>query len=152
MLPGPDDGTAGRPALPPRPAARPCPGLSSGGTPAPAAVPSATAVPSAAPGAPLTAVRAGQHARLVIVRADGSRDTAWLVGHGPPDLGAIDVLARLLLVCRRQGDRLHLEDVSAALAGLLDLSGLRAQFEREPEPGEQPLRLQEGVDTGNSVP
>jgi hypothetical protein len=104
------------------------------------------------PAAPPAAREAARHTRLVIVRADGSRDTAWLVGHGPPDLSAIDVLARLLLVCRRQGDGLHLEEVSAALAGLLDLSGLRAQFEWEPELGEQPLGLQEGMDTGNPVP
>jgi hypothetical protein len=136
---GPDDGTKGRPApresTAPQSTGRPGPALSSRDAPAPAA--------NASPlrEAPPSVNKAGRQARLVIIRADGSRDTAWLVGHGPPDLSAIDVLARLLLVCRRQGDRMHLEDVSAALGGLLDLSGLRAQFEREPEPGEQPFRL-----------
>jgi hypothetical protein len=95
---------------------------------------------------------ASRQARLVVVRADASREEAWLVWHGPPDLSTIDLLAHLQLVCRRQGDRLHLEDVSEALAGLLHLSGLRAQLERQPERGEQPLSLEEGMDAGDSVP
>ena len=92
------------------------------------------------------------YARLVIVRADGSDDVAWLSGLGPPDLSTVDTLARLQLVCRRGGDRLRLEEVSDALGGLLELIGLRREFERQAESGEELLGLEEGMDAGDSVP
>jgi hypothetical protein len=91
-------------------------------------------------------------ARLVIVRRDGSREVACLVGPGRPDLGVIETLARLQLVCRRGGDRLHLEEVSAPLGELLELTGLRREFERQAEGGEEFLRFEEGMDPGNAVP
>jgi ABC-type transporter Mla MlaB component len=90
-------------------------------------------------------------ARVVIERADGSREVAWLTCEGVPDLTAVDTLARLQLACRRAGDRLHLERVSEKLEALLELSGLFGQFERQTEGGEEPLRFQEGVDTGDTV-
>ena len=92
------------------------------------------------------------YARLVIIRADGSHDVAWLFGPGPPDLRTVDTLARLQLVCRRGGDRLRLEEVSDALGGLLELSGLRREFERQPESREELFGLEEGMDAGDSVP
>jgi hypothetical protein len=92
------------------------------------------------------------YARLVIFRADGSHDVAWLFGLGPPDLSTVDTLARLQLVCRRGGDNLRLEEVSGALAGLLELSGLRREFERQPESGEKPLGFKEGMDAGDPIP
>ena len=91
-------------------------------------------------------------ARLVIVRRDGSRDVADLVGPGRPDLGVVETLARLQLVCRRSGDRLHLEEVTAPLEQLLELTGLRREFEWQPKGGEELLRFEEGVDPGNTVP
>ncbi len=91
-------------------------------------------------------------ARVVIFRADGSRDIAWLVGDGLPDLGTVNTLARLQLACRRGGDRVFLEKVSRTLAELLELTGLRAQFDRQPELGEEPVRLEEGMDPGDPVP
>jgi hypothetical protein len=91
-------------------------------------------------------------ARVVIFRADGSRDIAWLVGDGSPDLGTVNTLARLQLACRRGGDRVRLEKVSRTLAELLELTGLRAQFERQPELGEETVRLEEGMDPGDPVP
>jgi hypothetical protein len=92
------------------------------------------------------------YARLVIIRADGSHDVAWLLGPGPPDLRTVDTLARLQLVCRRGGDRLRLEEVSDVLGGLLELIGLRGEFERQAESGEELLGLEEGMDAGDSVP
>jgi hypothetical protein len=86
------------------------------------------------------------------VRQDGSCEVAYLVGHGLPDLGVVDTLARLQLVCRRAGDRLQLEEISAPLADLLELTGLRREFERQAEGGEELLHLEEGVDPGNAVP
>jgi hypothetical protein len=94
----------------------------------------------------------GALARLVIDRADGSRELAWLVCDGAPDLTAVDALARLQLACRRGGDRLRLDQVSQRLEQLLELSGLGREFERQAEGGEQPGRLQEGVDPGDTVP
>jgi hypothetical protein len=91
-------------------------------------------------------------ARVVIFRADGSCDMAWLLGDQPPDLGTVNTLARLQLACRREGDRVLLEKVSRKLAELLELTGLRAQFEWQPELGEEPVRLEEGMDPGDTVP
>jgi hypothetical protein len=68
-------------------------------------------------------IRWGQ---LVVVGADGSRQVVPLAGEGPPDLAVVEGLARLQLLTRRAGGRMWLEDVSPALAELLDLAGLRA--------------------------
>ena len=66
---------------------------------------------------------------------------------GPPDLGTVDVLARLRLVTRRRGCRLQVRGAPgdlAALAGLLRATGLHdalaapLQASGQPEPGEQP--------------
>jgi hypothetical protein len=84
---------------------------------------------------------------LVIDRADGGRESAWLFWDGAPDLAAVQALARLRLVCRRGGDRLRLEEVSETLAGLLELCGLRRELEGQPEGGEEPFGLEERMDT-----
>ena len=91
-------------------------------------------------------------ARVVIVRADGTRATAWLVGEDPPDLGAVETLARLQLACRRGGGRVCLEDVSDRFAALLDLTGLRWEAGGEAEGREELVRFEEGVDPGDPVP
>lgn len=146
MPPGPDEGRSdsqlpGRQARP-----RACPHRSR-----PDEQPRLTLSRTEPPNSP-DAGRDDLLARVVIFRADGSRDLAWLVGDGPPDLGTVNTLARLQLACRRGGDRVLLEKVSRTLAELLELAGLRAQFEWQPEPGEEPLRLQEGMDPGDPVP
>ena len=64
--------------------------------------------------------------QLVVAGADGSRQVVPLAGAGPPDLAVVEGLARLQLMIRRAGGRMWLEDVSPALAELLDLAGLRA--------------------------
>lgn len=67
-------------------------------------------------------IRWGQ---LVVADADGSHQVVLLAGEGPPDLAVVEGLARLQLMIRRAGGRMWLEDVSPALAELLDLAGLR---------------------------
>jgi len=64
-----------------------------------------------------------------------------LEGFGDPDLTAIDVVARLGLLAGRQDQRLVLEEVSEAMARLLDLAGLSVEVEGQPEGREQPRRV-----------
>jgi hypothetical protein len=75
------------------------------------------------------AAPAGVVARLVVERADGRIDVAWLAWQGAPDFATVEILARLQLFCRRGGGRLRLEEVSGRLAELLELSGLRPELE-----------------------
>ena len=85
------------------------------------------------------------------MRQDGTRDVAYLVGHGLPDLGVVETLARLQLVCRRAAIACTWRRSSAPLAELLELTGLRREFEWQAEGGEELLRLEEGMDPGNTV-
>jgi hypothetical protein len=64
-------------------------------------------------------------ARMVVAASEGTRLVVPLAGDGPPDLAVVNALARFQLMARRAGDRVWLEDVSAALGDLLDLAGLR---------------------------
>ena len=91
-------------------------------------------------------------ARMVVAAADGTRLTVPLAGDGPPDLALVEALARFQLMARRAGDRVWLEDVSAALGDLLDLAGLRRQMVRQPERREQVLGVQEEVQADDPVP
>jgi hypothetical protein len=84
--------------------------------------------------------------------ADGSSDVTWLVGHDPPDLSVIETLARLQLRCRRAGGRIYLEEVTARLDELLDLTGLGREVGRQAEGREEEVGLEERVDPGNAVP
>jgi hypothetical protein len=97
-------------------------------------------------------VTAAAHlARIVVVRADGTREVTLLVGDRPPDLSVVAALARLQLLCRRAGGRMHLEEVDTRLYELLDLCGLGGEVGWQPEDGEEPVSLEEGVDPGNAV-
>ncbi len=63
--------------------------------------------------------------RLRVERPDGrvlARRT--LHGFGPPDLDALDAVARLLLVARRNRARLVVEDAVPELYDLVELAGL----------------------------
>lgn len=101
-------------------------------------------------------------ARVVIERASGRSEVVWLHAKGQPDMAAVDALARLRLVCQRAGHHMRLEEVSPALAELLELSGLRRELEGQAETGEKacccrergdhPLWLQERMDPGNPAP
>ena len=91
-------------------------------------------------------------ARMVVVAADGTRLTVPLAGDRPPDLAVVEALARFQLMAGRAGDRVWLEDVSAALGDLLDLVGLRRQMTGQAEGREQVLGVQEEVQADDSVP
>lgn len=53
---------------------------------------------------------------------------AWDVGGtGLPDLQAVDVLARLTLLFRRDGASVRLTEVSVAMQELMDLAGMTAE-------------------------
>jgi hypothetical protein len=91
-------------------------------------------------------------ARMVVAAADGTRLTIPLGGDGPPDLAVVEALARFQLMARRAGDLVWLEDVSAALAELLDLAGIRRQMIRQPERREQARGVQEEIQPGDAVP
>jgi hypothetical protein len=67
-------------------------------------------------------------ASVVMTEADGTHRVVPLAGDGPPDLAVVEALARYLLMTRRAGGRMWLEDVSPGLAELLDLTGLRGEL------------------------
>lgn len=83
-------------------------------------------------------------------------DVAALVD---PDLATVDALARLRLTANRRGCDVTLRGVPAELHRLLDLAGLRGVLVvpptsgggmlRQPEEGEQPRGVEEGVDPGD---
>jgi hypothetical protein len=86
-------------------------------------------------------------ALVVLVASDGVEVAAWsLDGPGPPDLGAIDTLARTQLNARRLGGAIRLRHGSEELNELLDLVGLRGEVGGEPEGGEELLGVEEGVE------
>jgi hypothetical protein len=103
--------------------------------------------PSHEPWATSSAASRALLARLVIHRAGGGRESVWLFWDGPPDLAAVNAVARLQLVCRQSGDRLRLEEVSEELAELLELCGLRRELEGQPKGGEEPIGFQERMDS-----
>jgi len=71
-----------------------------------------------------------------------------VAGLGPPDLTAVDVLARLQLAARRAGGRIRLRDPDPALRALLALVGLRFELEGQAEEREPALRVEEEVEPG----
>jgi hypothetical protein len=88
------------------------------------------------------------HGVVVLVR-DGAEVARWPITTGrPPDVGLLDVLARLQLVVRRVGCSARVVDPSAELADLVRFAGLGwlvdgcrsvgRQVGGEPEEGEQP--------------
>lgn len=80
-----------------------------------------------------------------IVFGGGRAETAIvLVGHGAPDLAAVDAVARTALRARRNGGRLVVVAAAPDLWALVQLAGLPVEMEREPEGGEEALGLEEG--------
>ena len=89
--------------------------------------------------------------RLRVVTPDGrvvARRT--LRGFGPPDLDAVDVVARLALVARRRGARLMVEEARPELRELVELAGLSLSVEwrcvevgGQPELGEHPAGVEQ---------
>ena len=66
-----------------------------------------------------------------------------LEGRTPPDIGAVDDVARLALLAKRMGGGLVLSDVSADLRELVELTGLIVEMQGEPERREQALGVQQ---------
>jgi hypothetical protein len=81
--------------------------------------------------------------RMTVRRPDGSElFRGALDGWGAPDLATVDRIARLALHWRRAGSTLVLSEVSAELAELLDLAGLRVEMEGKAEAREQALGVE----------
>ena len=91
-------------------------------------------------------------ARVVVVGADGTQRVLLLSGEGAPGLPVVQALARLQLMARRTGGRIRLEQVSSALAELLDLAGLRGEVCGQAEDREEVPGVQEGVDADDAIP
>jgi len=126
-------------------------------------------------------VAAHHWCRVTLFGPDGARLAGWDMGAGrPPDLAAVDEVARIALLAARLGGRVVLTQVSDRMRELLGLAGLpievgeaadeervegaagegaagegaagggaagersAVEVERQPELGEEPLRLQEG--------
>ncbi|MFH9659406.1 STAS domain-containing protein [Streptomyces sp. NPDC017248] len=70
-------------------------------------------------------------------------------GMGPPDLAAVDLLARLELAARRAGGRIRLRGAGPALGALLGLVGLRFETEGQVEEREPARGVEEEVETGD---
>ena len=93
--------------------------------------------------------------RVVGVGPDGA--VLWvrvIGGQGPPDLAAVEELARWLLAARRAGGSIALQEQCEALARLLDLVGLLSLLGREmggqAEGGEE-VGVEEGVEPRDPV-
>jgi hypothetical protein len=89
--------------------------------------------------------------RLVFVGPGGVERAVWTVcGPGPPDLAAVDALARMQLSARRLGGHIRLSEVSQELAEILDLAGLGREVGWDAEGGEE-IGVEEGVEPGDPV-
>lgn len=94
----------------------------------------------------------GRWCRLASHAADGTgRQERDLGGCGPPDLGAVDAIARAALQAARASRHLLVVDAVPELVRLLDLAGLAGVVEvrREAEGGEQPLGVEEVQEEGH---
>jgi hypothetical protein len=93
--------------------------------------------------------------RVRAVDRDGTvRDAGTFGGSAPPELEAVDRLARILLAVTREGERPFLVVVDARLARLLELVGLAdlvVEVQREAEGGEEALRVEEGEEEAHVV-
>jgi hypothetical protein len=72
-----------------------------------------------------------------------------LGGSGAPDLAVVDTVARYALLAGRLRATVVLRDAAPELLELLGLAGLCVEVEREPEGGEQALRLEEVEEEGH---
>jgi hypothetical protein len=78
-------------------------------------------------------------ARVVLIAAGDEVVAAWPVsGAGRPDIGTVDLLARMQLAAARLGWSLVLRDACPDLVRLLDLAGLGHVVRIDDEPPGQP--------------
>ena len=88
--------------------------------------------------------------RITVFRAEGDEVGSWeLSGSGPPDLAVLDGVARLILVASRAGGSVVVHDLSARMAELVELVGLRREVGGQPEGREDGLGVEEGVELGD---
>lgn len=74
----------------------------------------------------------------------------WVLeGDGPPDLAAVDSIAKQALAATRAGGRLVLAQVAPALRELLALAGLPVEVQGETERREQALGVEEVEEEGH---
>lgn len=111
--------------------------------------------------APSTSMMAGSElwCRVTVRGADGSPKASWsMEGTGPPDLAAVDAIARLKLVAGRAGGTVILDAVCPAMHDLLVLAGLTGagptragpavagllrEVDGQPEEGEQAIGVEQ---------
>lgn len=76
--------------------------------------------------------------RVTVLEPAGAQLASWVVGGpGAPDLRVVDALARWQRAAGQLGGVIVLREVSAQMAELLDLVGLRREVVRQAEGGEQ---------------
>jgi hypothetical protein len=90
-------------------------------------------------------------ARVVVTWPDGGRLEAIVTGDGAPGLAAVDRLGHLVVMVRRTGGTIRLEEASGRLSDLLELAGLRVEVGGQPEGRKQLLGVEEGMDSGDPV-
>ena len=90
--------------------------------------------------------------RIVVLGPRGvPRASVAVGGTGRPDVAAVGVVARWVRAVRRAGVALAVCDLADELAELLALAGLLGELSREPEDGEHPLGVEEGIDRRDVV-
>jgi hypothetical protein len=93
--------------------------------------------------------RPGTWCRVRAIGVGGSVLATWVVAAArPPDLGLVDLLAKLCLAARRAGAGRVVVEPCPRLAELLELTGL-GQMGREPEAREDLGGVQKGVVGGD---
>jgi hypothetical protein len=81
--------------------------------------------------------------RVTVVGPDDTELGGFVLeGPGSPDLGAVETVARLVLMAGRRGGAVVLAEVSPRLRELLEMAGLGVEVEGEAESGEEPRRVQ----------
>ena len=82
--------------------------------------------------------------RVTMVGPDGvALASGVLEGPAAPDIGAVDDVARLVLLAKRLGGGLILTDVCPDLRALVELTGLVVEMDGEPERREEALGVQQ---------
>jgi len=90
----------------------------------------------------------------VVIRWPGTarRVSGAIGGPGPPDLGAVERLARWALAAQRSGGALVVRAACGEMRELLELAGLGGQVGGQGEDGEDPIGVEERVDGGDAAP
>lgn len=81
-----------------------------------------------------------------LLAATGAAELVCDASALPPDLAAVNTLARLELTARRAGARIAVRDPDPLLRSLLGLVGLPLQMEGQAEEREPPCRVEEARD------